>query len=82
MYAKIISKDNKGDIVEKMNISNQRKFIKDKILESTKNLEARQVVFFHKSRKMSLTEKGEKGGEKNILKFRKKTHTRTRKLFV
>jgi hypothetical protein len=37
---------------------NQNKLIKEKILESTKNLEAKHIVLFEKEKKYSIAEKG------------------------
>jgi hypothetical protein len=76
MYAKIISKD-RSDLVEKIRFSNQKKSVKDKILESRKNLEICQINLLEKQKKLSFVEKVEKKEEKppskSLIKFRKKT---------
>jgi hypothetical protein len=38
MYAKIITKD-KSELLEKIKFTNQKKYVKEKILENKKNLE-------------------------------------------
>lgn len=59
MYAKIISKD-RSDLIEKIRFSNQRKSVKDKVLESRKNLEICQMNLQEKQKKVSIVEKPEK----------------------
>jgi len=56
LFSRIISKD-KGDLLDRMKSCNQKKLIKDKIMESSKNLEAKQIILAEKQKKYSFVEK-------------------------
>lgn len=83
MYAKIISKD-RSDLIEKIRFSNQRKSIRDKVLESKKNLEICQMNLQEKQKKMIIIpDKPEKIEKKEkSLQFRKKTRSVDLKLIT
>ena len=56
-----------------MKSCNQKKLLKDRIMESSKNLEAKQIVLLEKQKKYSFVEKGEnRVSLKTGLKYRKK----------
>jgi hypothetical protein len=57
LFSRIVSKD-RGDLLDKIRICNQKKMLKDQLLESSKNLEARQIVLSEKIKKYSFIERG------------------------
>ena len=82
MYAKIISKD-RSDLIEKIRFSNQRRSIKDKVLESKKNLEICQMNLQEKQKKSIIADKPEKAERKErSVHFRKKTRSVDLKLIT
>lgn len=52
LFAKIVSKD-KNELLDRIRMCNQSKLLKEKLMESSKNLEAKQMVLVEKVKKFS-----------------------------